>query len=143
MAIINREMRENADAFILRWKGTTAERAEAQTFTNEFFQIFGLDRKNLAQFEKPIQKKNETGTGFADLFWSGKLIIESKSAHLDNPKHWEKTLTQAEEYIENLLEHQRPQFIMLMNFKRIKKYEVLVGKSNKVKINFGVLSCYF
>jgi type I restriction-modification system DNA methylase subunit len=136
MAIINREMRENADAFILRWKGTTAERAEAQTFTNEFFQIFGLDRKNLAQFEKPIQKKNETGTGFADLFWSGKLIIESKSAHLDNPKHWEKTLTQAEEYIENLLEHQRPQFIMLMNFKRIKKYEVLVGKSNKVKINF-------
>lgn len=136
MAIINREMRENADAFILRWKGTTAERAEAQTFTNEFFQIFGLDRKNLAQFEKPIQKKNETGTGFADLFWTGKLIIESKSAHLDNPKHWEKTLLQAEEYIENLLEHQRPQFIMLMNFKRIKKYEVIVGKTNKVKINF-------
>jgi type I restriction-modification system DNA methylase subunit len=136
MAIINREMRENADAFILRWRGTTAERAEAQTFTNEFFQIFGLDRKNLAQFEKPIQKKDETGTGFADLFWSGKLIIESKSAHLDNPKHWDKTLIQAEEYIENLLEHQRPQFIMLMNFKRIKKYEVLVSKTNKVKINF-------
>ncbi len=136
MAIINREMRENADAFILRWRGTTAERAEAQTFTNEFFQIFGLDRKNLAQFEKPIQKKDETGTGFADLFWSGKLIIESKSAHLDNPKNWEKTLIQAEEYIENLLEHQRPQFIMLMNFKRIKKYEVLVSKTNKVKINF-------
>jgi type I restriction-modification system DNA methylase subunit len=136
MAIINREMRENAEAFILRWRGTTAERAEAQTFTNEFFQIFSLDRKNLAQFEKSIQKKDETGTGFADLFWSGKLIIESKSAHLDNPKNWDKTLIQAEEYIENLLEHQRPQFILLMNFKRIRKYEVLVSKSNKVKINF-------
>lgn len=136
MAIVNRDMKENAEAFILRWRGTTTERAEAQTFTNEFFQIFGLDRKNLAQFEKPIQKKDETGTGFADLFWSGKLIIESKSAHLDNPKHWDKTLIQAEEYIENLLPHQRPQFIMLMNFKRIKKYEVIVGKSNNVKINF-------
>jgi type I restriction-modification system DNA methylase subunit len=138
MATITREMRENADAFILRWRGTTTERAEAQTFTNEFFRIFGLDRKNLAQFEKPIQKKDETGTGFADLFWSGKLIIESKSAHLDNPKHWEKTLTQAEEYIEDLLEHQRPQFIMLMNFKRIKKYEVLISKTNVVKIKFLV-----
>lgn len=136
MAIVNRDMKENAEAFILRWRGTTTERAEAQTFTNEFFQIFGLDRKNLAQFEKPIQKKDETGTGFADLFWSGKLIIESKSAHLDNPKHWDKTLIQAEEYIENLLPHQRPQFIMLMNFKRIKKYEVIVGKGNNVKINF-------
>jgi hypothetical protein len=136
MAIINREMRENAEAFIIRWRGTTAERAEAQTFTNEFFKIFGLDRKNLAQFEKPIQKKDETGTGFADLFWSGKLIIESKSAHLDNPKHWDKTLIQAEEYIENLLPHQRPQFIMLMNFKRIKKFTVEVNKSNKVKITF-------
>lgn len=136
MVTIQKYMRENAEAFILRWRGTTAERAEAQTFTNEFFQIFGLDRKNLAQFEKPIQKKDETGTGFADLFWSGKLIIESKSAHLDNPKHWEKTLQQAEEYIENLLPHQRPQFIMLMNFKRIKKYEVIFNKTNKVKINF-------
>jgi len=136
MAIINREMRENAEGFIIRWRGTTAERAEAQTFTNEFFQIFGLDRKNLAQFEKPIQKKDETGTGFADLFWSGKLIIESKSAHLDNPKHWEKTLHQAEEYIENLLPHQRPQFILLMNFKRIQKYSVEVSKTNKVKIVF-------
>lgn len=136
MATINREMRENAEGFIIRWRGTTAERAEAQTFTNEFFQIFGLDRKNLAQFEKPIQKKDESGTGFADLFWTGKLIIESKSAHLDNPKHWDKTLIQAEEYIENLLPHQRPQFIMLMNFKRIKKYEVLISSSNKIKINF-------
>jgi type I restriction-modification system DNA methylase subunit len=136
MAIINREMRENAEGFIIRWRGTTAERAEAQTFTNEFFQIFGLDRKNLAQFEKPIQKKDETGTGFADLFWSGKLIIESKSAHLDNQKHWDKTLIQAEEYIQNLLPHQQPQFIMLMNFKRIKKFEVLISKTNKVKINF-------
>lgn len=132
------EMRENAEAFILRWRGTTAERSEAQTFTNEFFQIFGLDRKNLAQFEKPIRKKDESGTGFADLFWSGKLIIESKSADKDNIHHWEKTLIQAEEYIDDLKEHQKPQFILLMNFKRIRKYSVEVNKSGKVKINFVV-----
>ncbi len=136
MNIITQSMITNAESFILRWRGVTTERAEAQTFTNEFFQIFGLDRKKLAQFEKPIQKKDESGKGFADLFWSGKLIIESKSAHLDNPKHWEKTLHQAKEYIENLLDYQRPKFIMLINFKRIKKYEVIASNSNKITINF-------
>jgi len=119
MDTITQQMKVNARAFILRWKGTTAERAEAQTFTNEFFNIFNLDRKNLAQFEKPIQKKDETGTSFADLFWSGKLIIESKSAHLDSATHWQKTLQKAADYIENLFPHQKPQIILLMNFKRI------------------------
>ncbi|HTA61358.1 MAG TPA: type IIL restriction-modification enzyme MmeI, partial [Bacteroidia bacterium] len=84
-------MRERAEKFILDWRGTTDERAEAQTFTNEFFEIFGLKRRDYAQFEKPIQKKDETGTGFADLFWSGKLIIESKSAYKDSDVHWQET----------------------------------------------------
>jgi hypothetical protein len=136
MRIITRQLKENAEAFILRWRGTRAERAEAQTFSNEFFQIFGLDRKDLAQFEKPIRKKDESGTGFADLFWSGKLIIESKSADKDNIQHWEKTLIQAEEYIDDLKPHQKPQFILLMNFKRIRKYSVEINKSGKAKVKF-------
>jgi type I restriction-modification system DNA methylase subunit len=137
MNYITKEMRERAESFAISWRGITEERAEAQSFTNEFFEIFGLKRRDYAQFEKPIRKKDETGTGFADLFWSGKLIIESKSAHLDKPKHWEKTLQQAEEYIENLQLHQRPQYIMLMNFKRIQKHSVeSLGKTNKIKISF-------
>ncbi len=136
MTIISNEMLENAEAFIIKWKGTISERGEAQSFTNDFFKIFGLDRHRLANFEKTIQKKNESGLGFADLFWSGKLIIESKSAHLDKPKDWEKTLKQAEEYIEDLLPHQKPKFILLINFKRIQKYEVKILSSGKVKINF-------
>ncbi len=135
MTIITNEMKKNAEKFILRWRGTTTERAEAQTFSNEFFQIFELDRLKLAKFEKAIQKKDESGTGFADLFWSGKLIIESKSAHLDKATHWEKTLKQATDYIDNLLEHQKPQYILLMNFKRIQKYEVIIDKNGKTKIN--------
>lgn len=47
MAIINREMRENADAFILRWRGTTAERAEAQTFTNDSQSVISNLEKGL------------------------------------------------------------------------------------------------
>jgi hypothetical protein len=136
MTIINNEMLVKAEAFIIKWRGTTSERGEAQSFTNDFFNIFGLNRHKLANFEKTIQKKNVNSSSFADLFWSGKLIIESKSAHLDSPKDWEKTLLQAREYIEDLLPHQIPKFIMLMNFKRIQKYEVQVLSSGKIKINF-------
>ncbi|MBK7311952.1 MAG: hypothetical protein IPI93_14545 [Sphingobacteriaceae bacterium] len=75
---ITKEMRERAEKFIIDWRGTKDERAEAQTFTNEFFEIFGLKRRDYAQFEKPIQKKTKQERAF-DLFWSGKLIIESKS----------------------------------------------------------------
>src|SRR5688572_11866222 len=135
MYLITKEMRERAEAFILTWRGTKDERAEAQTFTNEFFEIFGLKRRDYAQFEKPIQKKDESGTGFADLFWSGKLIIESKSANKDSDSHWEKTLNQAKEYVEDLFIYQRPQYILLMNFKRFQIHKVAtVGE--RVKITF-------
>jgi type II restriction/modification system DNA methylase subunit YeeA len=138
MEIITQTMRESAEKFILNWRGISSERAESQTFINEFFEIFGLYRKDYAQFEKPIRKKNEQGTGFADLFWSGKLIIEAKSAGKDSEKHWENTLKQAEEYIENLFPYQRPQYILLMNFKRFMKYSVeQLSSSKKIKIHFN------
>ncbi|HAN77243.1 MAG TPA: hypothetical protein DCQ31_05440, partial [Bacteroidales bacterium] len=130
-------MRKNAERFVINWRGTAGERAESQTFINEFFEIFDLYRKNFAQFEKPIRKKNEHGTGFADLFWSGKLIIEAKSADKDTDKHWENTLHQAQEYITNLLPYQKPQYILLMNFKRFRIFKVMYFTGqNTLKINF-------
>lgn len=61
MSYITKEMRERAESFAISWRGITEERAEAQSFTNEFFEIFGLKRRDYAQFEKPIRKKDETG----------------------------------------------------------------------------------
>lgn len=134
MSKINKTMKDEADAFILNWRGTKAERSEAQTFCNEFFEIFGLYRKDYALFEKPIRKKGSSGTGFADLFWKGKLIIESKSAHLDSDKNWKKTLEQATEYVHDLKPYQRPKYILLMNFKRIQKHAVEV-EGDKINIH--------
>ena len=36
------EIRTNAIAFARDWKGETRERAEAGTFWNEFFAVFGI-----------------------------------------------------------------------------------------------------
>ncbi|WP_181952629.1 type IIL restriction-modification enzyme MmeI [Vulcaniibacterium gelatinicum] len=39
------DIRGRATAFAREWAGETAERAEAQTFWNEFFAIFGVNRR--------------------------------------------------------------------------------------------------
>jgi len=39
------EIKDRALAFSLDWEGAKAERAEAQTFWNDFFNVFGMTRR--------------------------------------------------------------------------------------------------
>jgi hypothetical protein len=62
------EIRQNAIHFSRAWAGAAREQAEKQTFWNEFFEVFGLRRRQVASFEEPV--KNLGGDyGFIDLFW--------------------------------------------------------------------------
>jgi hypothetical protein len=72
-------MRTRANAFAQRWAGETSERAEAQTFWNEFLDIYGVDRKRVALFEKYAERGTTGKTGRIDLFWPKVLIAEHKS----------------------------------------------------------------
>ena len=72
------EIRQNAIAFSRDWAGATREDAEAQTFWNEFFAVFGIRRRLVASFEEPV--RNLAGNWSAiDLFWPGTLLVEHKS----------------------------------------------------------------
>ncbi len=73
------EIRNNAIAFVHEWKDETSERAESQTFWNEFFQVFGLRRRDVAVFEKSVQRPAGK-FGKIDLFWKGVVLAEHKSA---------------------------------------------------------------
>ncbi len=46
------DIRANAEAFAKEWSGASSERAEAQTFWNEFFAVFGVQRRRVAVYEK-------------------------------------------------------------------------------------------
>ena len=50
------EIKDRALAFSREWEGEKAERAEAQTFWNEFFNVFGISRRRLASFEEPVRR---------------------------------------------------------------------------------------
>jgi len=76
--IAQSEIRENAQRFVHDNRDIANEQAEAQTFWNDFFRVFGVERRKVAAFEKAVRKLGG-GRGRIDVFWSGVLLVEHKS----------------------------------------------------------------
>jgi len=72
------EIKTRAAAFVHEWRDEAYERGEAQTFWNQFFHVFGVNRRRLASFEQGV-KKLSGRQGFIDLLWPGVLLVEHKS----------------------------------------------------------------
>ena len=110
------EIRANAMAFSARWKGTTYEKGESQTFWNEFLSVFGVDRKRVAFFEQRAKRTSASGYGFIDLFWPGVLLVEQKSAGKDLLA----AESQADEYLQQLRDSDFPVASIVSDFARLK-----------------------
>lgn len=68
------------------------EKKEAQTFLDRFFRAFGHEGaiEAGASYEEPIKKGSKKGkTGFADLVWKPRLLIEMKKRGEDLNKHYQ------------------------------------------------------
>ncbi|MGY0652889.1 type IIL restriction-modification enzyme MmeI [Luteimonas sp. A537] len=77
------EIRDRARAFAREWDGETSERAEAQSFWNDFFHVFGKKRRSVAVYEQKAKRFTGTAQGRIDLFWPGVMLAEHKSAGVD------------------------------------------------------------
>ena len=123
MPISWNEIRQNAIRFAAEWAGAKSESAEKQTFWNEFFEVFGMQRRAVASFEEPV--KQISGTyGRIDLFWKGMLLVEHKSRGQDLGK----AESQAFEYIQDLLHEGRqdevPRYVIVSDFARFALYDL-------------------
>lgn len=139
------EIRNNAVAFVQEWKEESRERAEAQTFWNEFLEVFGVRRRKVAIFEKAV-KKTSGNFGAIDLFWRGVLLAEHKS----RGENLDKATSQAFEYLESTPEPELPKFVIISDFARIRLYDLESGAEygfaleelpNKIQL-FGFISGY-
>ncbi|TWT69724.1 class I SAM-dependent DNA methyltransferase [Crateriforma conspicua] len=132
------EIRSNSIEFAKEWATESRENAEAKTFWDQFFRIFGLNRRLIASFEEPV--KNIKGQyGFIDVFWKAVLLAEHKSAGKD----LDKAASQAFEYIQSLARENRhdeiPRYVILSDFRRFvlfdletdAKHEFLLGELYK------------
>lgn len=105
------EIRVRAAKFAADYADATYEKGETQTFYNDFFGIFGVERRSVARYEEHV-KKLDNRSGFIDLFWPKILLVEQKSAGRDLVKAG----TQAGEYFDALKETDRPRFQLLCDF---------------------------
>lgn len=90
------------------------ERKEAQTFLDRFFRAFGHEGalEAGASYEQAIKQGSKKGkTGFADLVWKPRVLIEMKKRGEDLSKHY----SQAFDYWTRLVPD-RPRYVLLCNF---------------------------
>lgn len=113
------EIRNRATAFAHEWAEESYERGEAQTFWNEFFQVFGLTRRRVASFEAHVKKLDDKG-GYIDCFWPGMLIAEHKS----RGKDLDSAYLQAIDYFAKLKERDLPQYVVVSDFANVRLYDL-------------------
>lgn len=109
------EIRANAIAFSKEWATESSEDAEAKTFWDEFFRVFGVPRRRVAVYEKLVAKA-EGKAGFIDLFWPKVMIAEHKS----KGKNLDRAFTQAIDYFPGLEPADYPQYVVVSDFARIR-----------------------
>ena len=76
------EIRARAARFAEDWKDAAYEKGETQSFYNDFFNVFGIQRRTVASYEQHVNMLDNQH-GFIDLFWPGVLLVEQKSAGKD------------------------------------------------------------
>jgi hypothetical protein len=84
---------------------TGQERKEAQTFLDRFFRAFGHEGalEAGAKYEEAIKKGSKSGkTGFADLVWKPRVLIEMKKRGEDLNKHYSQAFDYWTRLVPNL-----------------------------------------
>lgn len=116
------EIKRRAKSFVKNWKDKAAnarEEADAQTFLNEFFAVFGVPRNRMAIFEKKVRLLGGAA-GYIDLFWKGYILIEMKSPGKDLLKAYE----QSKSYASALSDDEMPRAILISDFVRFDFYDL-------------------
>jgi hypothetical protein len=120
------EIKRRAKAFSEDWKNARYEKGETQTFYNEFFEIFGIKRKQVAIYEQRVKLLKQKH-GFIDLFWPGTLLVEQKSSNLD----LDRAQGQALDYVEGIHPTEQPRWVLTCDFQRWRLLDLETGTELK------------
>lgn len=129
MALSWNEIKDRALRFTKEWEGESRERAEKDSFWNDFFNVFGISRRRLATFEEPVKKLNKH-QGFIDLFWKGTLLVEHKS----KGKSLDGAFEQASDYFHGIKDHELPKYVLVSDFENFRLYDL----EEKTEHNFSL-----
>lgn len=113
------EIKSRAVTFTNEWKDEVSEDAEAKSFWDDFFEVFGIRRRRLASFEHHVKQVNNKD-GFIDLFWPSTLIVEHKS----RGRNLDKAYGQVLDYFQGIDDKLLPKYILVSDFARFRLYDL-------------------
>jgi hypothetical protein len=116
------EIKDRAIRFSKEWETVISEDAEAKSFWDDFFNVFGISRRKIASFEQPVRRLDES-TGYIDLLWKGTIIVEHKS----RGKNLDKAYKQALDYFSGLKDYELPKYVLVSDFARFRLYNLDEG----------------
>ncbi|MDO8604053.1 MAG: N-6 DNA methylase [bacterium] len=139
------EIRNRALVFAHEWERECNEDAEAKSFWDGFFEVFGVPRRRVAAFEYNV-KKQDGAQGFIDVLWKGVMLAEHKS----RGKDLDKAYAQAKDYIPGLKNAELPRYIVVSDFEKIRVYDLEENKHEEFLLKdlhknielFGFISGY-
>jgi len=145
MALSWNEIKDRAVKFTKEWENDFNEDAEAKSFMDDFFNVFGIPRRRVAGFEINV-KKDGGKQGFIDLLWKGTILIEFKS----RGKDLDKAHKQAKDYFPGLKDNELPKYILVSDFARFRLYDIEEDKTIEFKLkdfvsnvqHFGFIAGY-
>ena len=124
------EMKNRSKDFIDEYKDISDEKSYAQHFWRDFLHIFGIHWKDVAVFEQAV-KKFSGDQGFIDCFWKGKVVIEHKT----RGKSLNKAYTQALGYLDTLSSEEKPRYVIVSDFERIRLIDLYTDKKQEIHLN--------
>ncbi len=140
------EIRSRAVSFVAEWRDETQENAEAQSFWNDWFNVFGIVRRRFVQFEMRAARQSTGGRGRIDAFWEGQVAVEHKSAG----RSLAEAEQQALDYLNSLSNVQQPRLVICSDFANFRVLDLETGEHVEFPIEdlpteierFGFLAGY-
>lgn len=109
-----RDVKDRAHKFVIEFADANKENADSQTFLNDLFDVFGVNRRRVASFER------KSGSGRVDLLWSGLLLVEMKSTG----KSLEKAYDQSLGYFDGLKDEELPRYVLCCDLNEFRLYDL-------------------
>ncbi len=125
-----RDTKNKAFRFIKDYQNAYKENAESQSFLNDFFNIFGVDRRRVATFEESV-KTDDKGSKRIDLFWRGVLLVEMKSTGKD----LDKAYRQGVDYFKGLKDKDLPRYVMVCDLNQFRLYDLIDNENYDFKLD--------
>lgn len=123
--ITRTEIRDRARHFSARFASASSEVADRQTFWNEFFAIFSVDRVLVAVFERLAKRSTTANRGWIDLLYPGQLAVEHKSRGED----LRAAIRQLYDYLPSLSKSELPWLLIACDFQTFRWENLHSGSS--------------